>query len=168
MKKKKTFRPNALCFIKECQTYREITCGELNQMQLENPKAFENRWFIPVEGILLEVSRKDYKAYYQMNERWNYLGKLDQKYHPVSLEQLSAGVKAQDVDVYRAFENAEQIKVLRKALTKLDAGEKALIESLFFEEQSIADLSKQYQVSEQTIYSKKRRILEKLRQLIEA
>lgn len=163
----KPFQPSAVCFIKDHQGYRRITCGELNQMKLENPEAFKDRWFIPVEGFLLEVSYKDYQEYYQMKERWDYLNKLDKKNYPISLDQIPAGVKAEGVDVYKGFETGVMIKALRKALSDLNEDEKNLIHALFYEEQSVMELSRKYRISPQTIYSRKRRILDKLRRLIE-
>lgn len=166
-RKPKPFPPDAICFIKENQKYRKMTCGELDRMKRDNPEAFINRWFIPVEGILLEVSHEDYKDYYRMKERWDYLGKLDKKNHPISFDHLPVGIKAEDVDVYKIFETGVLLKALRNALSSLNNEEKALIEALFFEEQSVMELSEKYEISPQTLYSKKRKILEKLRKMLE-
>ena len=109
-------------------------------MKRDNPEAFINRWFIPVEGTLLEVSHDDYKDYYRMKERWDYLGKLDEKNHPISFDHLPVGIKAEGVDVYKIFETGILLKALRNALSSLNNEEKALIEALF-EEQSVMELS---------------------------
>lgn len=166
-RKPKPFQPSAVCFIKDHLGYRKITCGELNQMKLENPEAFKERWFIPVEGFLLEVSYKDYQEYYQMKERWDYLIKLDKKNHPISLERIPAGVKAEGVDVHKVFEADAMIKALKKALSDLNEDERDLINALFYEEQTVMDISRKYQLPLQTIYSRKRKVLDKLRRLIE-
>ena len=64
-------------YIKTDVGYVQITYAEFCRIRntTENYKA--SHWFIPVQGVLLEVQKDAYKAFYREKERERYLRKLD-------------------------------------------------------------------------------------------
>ena len=56
---------------------------------------------------------------------------------------------------------------LRKALSRLNKDEATLIKALYFEDQTVKALANRLDVSVHTIYKQKKRILQKLRKMIE-
>lgn len=64
-------------YIKTDVGYVQITYAEFCRIRntTENYKA--SHWFIPVQGVLLEVPKDAYKAFYREKERERYLRKLD-------------------------------------------------------------------------------------------
>lgn len=56
---------------------------------------------------------------------------------------------------------------LRKALSRLNKDEATLIKALYFEDQTVKALANRQDVSVHTIYKQKKRLLQKLRKMIE-
>ncbi len=176
MKRKlREFRPEAICYIKNHSKYRKMTYSELKRMKELNPEAFSKRWFIPVEGALLEVAHQDYQDFYRAKERQDYLEILDEKYYAISYETLKEQthrekevISVREVDVDKIVEAGLLLEELRKALSRLNKDEAALIKALYFEDQTVKALADQWDVSIDTIYKQRKRILQKLRKMIES
>ena len=63
-------------FVLENGSYQEITYQKYFQNQ-QSDESYENCFFIPLQGMLLEVSREVYAGFYREKERNRYLRKLD-------------------------------------------------------------------------------------------
>lgn len=68
--------PPKKVFIKENGEYLEIEYTEFCKIK-ELDKGFAERKFVPIQGCLLEVDKKNYKEFYKEYERNRYLRKLD-------------------------------------------------------------------------------------------
>lgn len=66
-------------FILENGEYVELTYEEFESCKANDP-TYEDRYFIPVQGFLMEVSKEHYKDFYRAKEREAYLKKLNAKY----------------------------------------------------------------------------------------
>ena len=75
------------CFILTPDGYEEITYAELT-LRRETDPTYQNRRFIPLHGMLLEVSEADYKAFYRDAERQKYLRKEAHRVDEVSYNAL--------------------------------------------------------------------------------
>ena len=51
-------------FILENGNYKEITYGELKQLE-QADKSYMDKFFLPLHGMLIEVSEEAYKEYYR-------------------------------------------------------------------------------------------------------
>ena len=76
--------------------YVQITYAEFFRIRntTENYKA--SHWFIPVQGVLLEVLKDAYKAFYREKERERYLRKLDSALFLCNLDLKSEKIPLRD------------------------------------------------------------------------
>ncbi len=51
-------------FILENGNYKEITYGELKQLE-QADKSYMDKFFLPLHGMLIEVTEEAYKEYYR-------------------------------------------------------------------------------------------------------
>ena len=81
-------------YIKTDVGYVQITYAEFCRIRntTENYKA--SHWFIPVQGVLLEVPKDAYKAFYREKERERYLRKLDS-----ALFLCNLGLKSEEISL---------------------------------------------------------------------
>lgn len=173
--KQKEFSPEAACYIKDHSKYRKMTYSELKRMKELDPEAFSKRWFIPVGGALLEVGQQDYRDFYRDKERQDYLKALDEEYRAISYETLKEqthrekeAISVKKVDVHKIVETGLLLEELRKALSRLNKDEAALIKALYFEDQTVKALANRQGISIDTVYKQRKRILQKLRKMIES
>lgn len=174
-RKPREFRPEAACYIKHHSKYHKITYGELKRMKELDPAAFTSRWFIPVGGALLEVDHQDYQDFYRAKERQAYLEALDEEYRAISYETLKEqthrekeATSVKEVDVHKIVETGLLLEEVRKALSRLNKDEAALIKALYFEDLTVKALADRQDVSINTIYKRRKKILRKLRKMIES
>lgn len=173
--KPKEFSTSVVCYIKDHSKYHKTTYGELKRMKEHDPATFSNRWFIPVNGTLLEVDHQDYQDFYRAKERQDYLEELDKEYRVISYETLKEQthrekgvISINEVDVHKIVETGMLFEELKKALSRLNKDEAALIKALYFEDQTVKELANRRGVSIYTIYKQRKRILQKLRKMIES
>ena len=72
-------------FIKENGNYIEIT-NEEHELRKATDEQYAKRWFIPLQGCLLEVDEAFYTEHYKEIERNKYLRLLDRKKKLLSIE----------------------------------------------------------------------------------
>lgn len=166
---------NAKCFIKiKKDFYEEITYKELKNRRLTN-KTYFNKRFIPVDGMLLEVSEDGYKDFYRDVERHKYYIKQEKKQDIYSIEKLkydSEDFNNKDVipdltvNIEAEIEKKDEIDNLLKALSKLTAEEYQIIKTIFYSEESIRNYAKRTGIPFSTIRSRKEKILKKLKKIL--
>ena len=122
----------------------------------------------------LEVDYQNYQDFYRAKERQDYLEALDEEYYAISYETLKEqthrekeAISVKEVDVNKIVEASMLFEELRKALSRLNKDEATLIKALYFEDQTVKALANRQDVSVHTIYKQKKRILQKLRKMIE-
>lgn len=121
----------------------------------------------------IAVSKEVYKAYYKLKEREKYLDRLAEEKN-ISLEACTEkGVQVEYL-ITRSQESmedklirTEMITKMMKCLNLLTADEKALIKELFFNGKSERQLSAETGIPQRTINDRKRKILLKLKKVIE-
>lgn len=167
-------KENAKCFIKiKKGVYEEITYKELEKRR-NLDSVYKRKKFIYIHGMLLEVSKKEYKEYYEEIERNRYSRKVLQKLHAVSIEELNTDEDMDDkqviADISKNTENEIERKIeveqLKKALLKLDDHEYKLIKELFFNGKTVREYAKNVGIPFTTIQSRKEQILKKLKKII--
>jgi len=161
------------CFIKDNESYREIPYTALFIGKERNPE-YANRYFLPFHGYLLEVPFEDYQEEYQDMRRRKYLHKEAQRngeisYDALDSEEMNGNEIIRDIytDVERDAISQVLITDLRQALKRLTEDELELIESLYYQEKSERQYAAVLGISQKGVNKRRRKILDKLRALIE-
>lgn len=131
------------------------------------------KYTIIVKRQRVEVSEAVYRAYHQERENERYRNKCI-KNNECSLERFQEdGVNAEysivrvQPDIVDRLIQQEQFKSLYLALRLLSAEERSLIEELYFNEKSERNLAVELGVPRMTLSDKKRRILKKLKKVMD-
>ena len=133
---------------------------------------------IQIDGIEVEVSDEIYELYVRLDRKERYAREMAAKRH-LPLEQAQKGGQLHLLELYAPSaedehferitmeERAQQKKLLRKAIGLLTPSEQAFIQSLFQNGLSPYELARLQGVSFQSVYKRQKRIVKKLKQLIE-
>jgi len=161
------------CFLRECDgSYTEIAYSDLLRLE-EHDSSFRGRFFLTLEGGLLEVTEDAYRHFNRAERRERYLqeeakragGVLSMDAEVCSLHELLADV---DVCVEQTAVDALMLEQLHDALSCLPDNDLALIQVLYFEGKSERRLAEETDIPRKTINNRRRRILGKLKKLLES
>lgn len=160
-------------FIKENEIFIEIT-NEEHESRKATDEQYAKRWFVPLQGCLLEVDEQFYTEYYKEYERNRYLAALDRKNKVLSIEAFDTEdengadfIVDEDQDVIQQVTDKLMIEKLRSVLPLLSDDERELIDAIYFQECSERDYARIKGVNQFAIHKKKHRILEKLKKFLE-
>ena len=137
--------------------------------------AEQKKYYIHVPGALVEVSEDIYFAYYQEKRRGRTLREKDERNGAVSYDgldtpELTGQEMIPDRDAV-SVEDAALANILREKLHRclalLDEPDRQLIQALYFEGLSERKYAKRVEIPQQTISDRKRRILARLKKLLE-
>ena len=137
--------------------------------------AEQKKYYIHVPGALVEVSEDVYFAYYQEKRRGRTLREKDERNGAVSYDELDTPeLTGQEMIPDRdavSVEDAALANILREKLHRclalLDEPDRQLIQALYFEGLSERKYAKRVEIPQQTISDRKRRILARLKKLLE-
>lgn len=156
-------------FILENGRYIEISYQELCH-RTEADKTFEDKLFLPLHGMLMEVAEEEYKTFYKNVRRQKYLKELSAANGDFSCDILTtADFNGQDIlidreqDVEEIVEKNLMLDKLNNCLSLLSDEEKELIQMIFFEELTEREIAKKQGVSQVAVHKRKQRILNKLK-----
>ena len=161
------------CFIKTDNGYKEITYEELLHREEADP-SYKARKFLPLHGMLMEVTPEEYQAFYKEQNRQQYINRRsidrgDISYDMLTTEQFNGA----DILVSDGMDIEEQVAYkllldkLHSCLALLTEEEQELIYALFFGEKTEREWSAETGIPQKTINDRKRRILSKLKKLLE-
>lgn len=160
-------------FILEKGNYKEITYSELKQLE-QADKSYMDKFFLPLHGMLMEVTEEAYKEYYRDKRRQKYIDEHSRLNGDVSYnaldtdETLGEDVFADEkTDVEAEVINKMTVAELRKAFLLLLPDERELIKILFIDGVTERKASEFYGVSQVAIHKRKNRILAKLKDFLE-
>lgn len=164
---------NSKCFVLSVGGYEEITYAELCRRR-ENDESYVTKFFIPLHGMLMEVTKEQYKEFYKEKRRQKYLIERSISNGDISIDVLlSGGVKCVDliadsiIDVAVIAVNRIQLNELRNAIRLLDNDEQILIYRYYYDEMTEAELAQIYGISQQAVSKRIRKVREKLRMMVE-
>ena len=159
-------------FIKENEIFIEIT-NEEHESRKATDEQYAKRWFIPLQGCLLEVDEQFYIEYYKEYERNRYLATLDRKNKVLSIEAFDSEddngvdfIVDEDEDVERQVTDKLMAEHIRYIVSLLPSDERELIESLYFKGYSERQWSKISGIPQRTICYRKNVILQKLKKIL--
>ena len=135
---------------------------------------YKGRRFLPLHGMLMEVTPEEYQAFYQEHNHQNYIQRLSIKNGDISYDMLTneeqngANILVDSApDIVEQVEKRIMLDKLRTSLALLSEEELQMLISLFYLEMTERDLAREYQISQVAIHKRKQRILEKLKKLLE-
>ena len=161
-----------LCFIfDEFGDYKPVPYSRINDGNGRR-KEFENNYFIALNDYLMEVSKEDYLKHYKDENHQNYLRKEAKRAGEISLQSISTfggeNIAGLCEDIAEQVVSDIMIENLYKAMDLLSSDEQRLIKMIYFEEHTIRQCAEVYDVYPNAIQKRKKRILEKLRKILEA
>lgn len=165
---------NAKCFIKlDKGLYEEISYKELEERRKKSNE-YKNKRFIYIHKMLMEVTNKEYIEYYKEIERNRYAEKVLRKLQTFSIEHIKSDtdfrdkeiIKDETIDTEDEIERKLELEQLQNALLSLTEDEYQIIKALFFEENTVRNYAQKIGIPFNTIQSRKKKILEKLKKIL--
>lgn len=160
-------------FILENGNYKEITYNELQKLE-RSDKSYMDKFFLPLHGMLMEVTEQTYREYYRDKRRQKYIDERSKLNGDVSYNALDTDeTLGEDVfadtktDVEAEVINKMTVAELRRAFLLLSPDERELIKILFIDGVTERKVSEMYGVSQVAIHKRKNRILAKLKNFLE-
>ena len=160
-------------FILENGKYKEITYSELQKLE-QSDKSYAEKFFLPLYGMLMEVTAETYKAYYKDKRRQKYIDERsllngDVSYDALDTDEtLGAEVFADTkTDVEATVINKMTVSELRKAFLLLSPDERELITAIYIQNLTEREYAKQKGVYHNAVHKRKLRILEKLKKFLD-
>ena len=164
---------NAKCFILSPDGYEEIAYSELCRRR-DTDTTYEDRKFIPLHGMLMEVTPEQYAEFYRAQNRQRYLDRRSANNGDISVDMLTTD-EFSGTDILIDMEEPVDDQVIHKimsdklmeCLSLLSKDEQELISDLFYSGLTERDAAKKYAVSQVAIHKRKQRILQKLKKMMD-
>lgn len=159
-------------FVLENGNYQEITYNELKTLE-QADKEYANKYFLPLHGMLMEVTEDEYRSYYKDKRRQKYIDERSRENGDVSYDALdSSDMLGESVLVDLETNVEEQVtnkiilEQLHNAFLLLSEEEKEVITAIFKNNLTERELAKKKGVYHNAIHKQKNRILEKLKNFL--
>lgn len=160
-------------YILKNNEYIEITLQEHEALQKTMPGYLDKK-FVFLHDCLMEVSESFYLDFYKDKRRQKYLDECAAQYGTISYDMLSTDdFNGEDILIDRDVDIAEEVaekmtmEKLKQSMSLLSDGERELLDVLYFQGRSEREWSKVSGIPQKTINDRKRRILAKLKKLLE-
>lgn len=136
--------------------------------------ADKEKYFIPIEGKLIEVEENVYVAYYKMDRRERYLEERDRDNGVVSCNTIdSQGIDGesglQDVvtETMETITLANELRnQLHRCIAALPRAERELIHAIYFEGMTEAEYASKANMTQSGISRRRKKTLSKLKKLL--
>ena len=160
-------------FILENNEYVEITYEELCHREATD-KFYEDKLFLPLHGMLMEVTEDVYDDFYRDKRRQQYItaraiANGDLPYDALNTDEFNGDNILVDPDENVAEQVAQKmlIEKLHRVLPLLSEDEQLLIHRHYFEDIPETELAEIYGITQQGISKRVKKIREKLKKLLE-
>ena len=160
-------------FILDDEEYIEITYEELCSRAEIDP-SYKDKLFLPLYGMLMEVSESTYLEFYRLQRRQKYIDERSRENKDIPYDSLTTdefngedilvddGESVEDQAVRNV--TAEEI---RFRISLLKPADQELVQAMFFEGLSERQYAEKCGVNRNAIHKRKVRILEELKKLLE-
>lgn len=166
-------KQNNICFIRIENGYEQITYTELCKL-INTNEEYKSKKFLPLHGILMEVTEEQYKEFYRQKRRQKYIDERsiengDFSYNMLTTDDFNGVNILVDENEHLDEQVIQKIMLdkLKVALLLLSEDEQELIYGLFFENLSEREYAAQKGVYHNAIHNKKIRILKKLKKFLD-
>ncbi len=163
-------------FLKAYPEYTENLIRRLRNDPAPDSNDSDEKYFIPVQGCLLEVDEENYREYYKENERYKYIRSLDYKNRLLSASAVRSSLNHEDyadIDAgpeYDVEANtiAEMlVKNLRAVMYFLSGDELTMIDLVYNKCLSYTDAAAVTGISKSTFEHRLSELLEKIKILMD-
>ena len=160
-------------FILENGEYIEISYEELCRLTEDNNSPYADKLFLPLHGMLMEVTPEQYAEFYRIQNRQRYMDRRSADNGDISVDMLTTDeFNGADILVDPG-ESVDEL-VIRKmqtdkllgCLSLLEQEEQLLIRDLFYNGLTEREAAQKYGVSQVAIHKRKLRILKKLKNMM--
>lgn len=158
--------PPRKVFILENGVYMELSYAEFRQQE----DTHQSRRFVPLHGMLMEVSENDYKTFYKDKRRQKYLDERSAKNGDFSYDMLITDeFNGEDILVDMASDTAGDVERklmldnLRLEFKRLSKDEQKILHLIYYHRLSERAVAERFRVSQNAIHRRKVQILAKLR-----
>lgn len=159
-------------FVLENGNYKELSYEDFCLLK-ENDISYADKPFIPLHGMLMEVTEETYRDFYRDRRRQKYIDERSAENNDFSYDMLTTDdFNGEDILPDESEPVDEQVirKImtdkLKSVLPLLAEDEQKLIREIFYDELSERSLAEKYGVSQVAIHKRKVKILEKLKKLL--
>lgn len=159
-------------YIIENGKYTELTYEEFRHRE-QTCQLYADKLFIPLHGMLMEVTEETYRNFYKSKRRQKYIDERSAENNDFSYDMLTTDdFNGEDILADESEPLDEQVirKImtdkLKSALPLLAEDEQKLIREIFYEELSERTLAEKYGISQVAIHKRKVKILEKLKKMM--
>lgn len=160
-------------FILDNGIYTELSYEEFCSLK-DNDVSYADKFFIPLYGMLMEVSEKDYTDFYKSGRRQKYIDERSAENGDFSYDMLTTDdFNGEDIlidtsqDIGDAVIHKIMLDKLSCSIILLSDDEQKLIREIFYEGLSERKLAEKYDISQVAIHKRKNKILDKLKKIIE-
>lgn len=132
------------------------------------------KYQLPVDGIMIDVTEEQYRAFYKCKRREKYLEESDQEhklYHYSDLD--TEEILGEEMFSYPHEESVEErivdrllIESLLRCVGKLPEEDQELIHALYYQGKSERICADEFGTCQKTINNQRNRILDKLREMM--
>lgn len=160
-------------FILDNGKYIEITYAGLCRREEIDP-SYKDKLFLPLYGMLMEVSKSTYIEFYRLQRRQKYIDERSRDNKDISYDSLTTdefngedilvddGESVEDQAVRNV--TAEEIRFI---ISLLKPADQELVQAMFFGGLSERQYAEKCGVNRNAIHKRKVRILEELKKLLE-
>mgnify|MGYP000880174010 FL=1 len=166
-------KDNTKCFILTINGYEEITYKTLTKLR-EDDLSYQNRKFISLHGMLMEVSEADYKVFYRDRRRQRYLREESIRVGEVSYNALDTDEMSGEETIADPSEPIDQmivdkldIESILSCLDKLSEAERDLLFAVFYQRKTERVLAKELNISQPAVHKRIQKIIGKIRKYLE-
>lgn len=159
-------------FVLDNGSYTELSYEKFCSHK-ENDVSYVDKFFIPLHGMLMEVTEETYRDFYKSQRRQKYIDERSVENGDFSYDMLTtADFNGEDILIDTSQEIDETVihKImldkLHDSLVLLSEDEQKLINALFFRNLSEREWSAETGIPQKTINDRKSRILIKLKKLL--
>lgn len=136
--------------------------------------ADKEKYFIPIEGKLIEVEENVYVAYYKMDRRERYLEERDRdngvvSYNTIDSQGIGGESGLQDVvtETMETITLANELRnQLHRCIAALPRAERELIHAIYFEGMTEAEYASKANMTQSGISRRRKKTLSKLKKLL--
>ena len=158
-------------YIRKRKKYVALSFDEFNRRK-ENTYLYTKKKFIVVQGNLLEVTDKVYVDYYAEKEHSLYLKRMTKGSIAFSLDALENKEKIIESalitdELAEEIEKKMTLEKLREVMELLSVKDKEIIEFLYFKNYTEQEMADYFGIKQQTVHTRKSRLLNKLKKILE-
>ena len=160
-------------YILENGSYTEITYEQFCQIRSTDEEYKKKHRFLRLHGVLMEVTNKDYKIFYETRRCQKYLKERSEEKQDISLDTLAQEKNDGEIMIPDTTENVEMqverklmLENLKTCILLLPNESQKIIYLRFYENMTEEQIGKIYGITQQAVSKRIGRIIEKIKKLL--